>query len=137
MLLGKNKLITTDATTYVGYGMKIQGNIRCVGPIRIDGEIYGEVDCQSQVIIGPSAYIVANIRAPHTIVNGKVKGNLVATNQLEILSEGHITGNVTTPYGGLVVREGAVMEGQCFTLVPETNQSPPVEEKKLLSSSDR
>lgn len=136
MLFGKNKLITNDATTYVGYGMKIQGNIRCVGPIRIDGEIYGEIDCQSQVTIGPSAYIVANIRAPHTIVNGKVKGNLIATNQLEFLSEGHISGNVTTPSGGLIVRAGAVIEGQCFTFVPEANQSPPAAEKKLLSSSD-
>ncbi|MBF0276494.1 MAG: polymer-forming cytoskeletal protein [SAR324 cluster bacterium] len=104
-----------DATTYIGTGMKIEGKLRCTGSIRIDGEIHGDIDCQSEVSIGPSATIVATIHAANVTVNGRIEGNLFTSDQLEVLSEGHIVGNVSNPPGKLIIHEGAVIEGQCFT----------------------
>ena len=44
---------------------------------------------------------------------------------MEVLEEGHIIGNVTNPPGLLIVHEGAVIEGQCFTeTVPGTVKAP-------------
>lgn len=107
--------IKGDNTTYIGNGMKIEGKIRCTGSIRIDGEIYGEIDCQSEVSIGPSANIVATINAARVTINGRIEGNIFASDQVEVLSEGHIIGNVSNPIGKLIILEGAVIEGQCFT----------------------
>lgn len=113
-----------DTTTYIGRGMKIEGKLRCSGPIRIDGEIRGEINCEGEVTIGPSAFIEATIHAAKIAVNGKIEGNLFTSDQLEILAEGHIVGNVSNPPGQLIIHEGAVIEGQCFTYDPEKVASP-------------
>ncbi len=102
-------------TTYIGKEMKIEGKLRCSGPIRIDGEINGDIDCENEISIGPSALIVATIHAVRIIVNGRVEGNLFASDQLEVLPAGHILGNVSNPPGKLIIHEGAIIEGQCFT----------------------
>ncbi|MGK5094054.1 polymer-forming cytoskeletal protein [Deltaproteobacteria bacterium TL4] len=123
--------------TYIGRGMKIEGKLRCGGPIRIDGEVRGNVECSSEITIGPTAHIVANIYAHSIIVNGKVEGNLFSTEHMEVLEEGHIIGNVTNPPGLLIVHEGAVIEGQCFTepLKRKTETLEPPVLKKLIESS--
>ena len=114
MFANKRKT-SRDATTYVGNGMKIEGKLRCSGAIRIDGEVHGDIDCQSEVTIGPSANIMATINAERVIVNGRVEGSLFTSDQLEVLAQGHIVGNVSNPPGKLIIHEGAVIEGQCFT----------------------
>ena len=115
MFANKRKTISNANTTYVGDGMKIEGKLRCSGAIRIDGEVHGDIDCQNEVTIGPSATIMATIHAERVLVNGRVEGSLFARDQLEVLAEGHIVGNVSNPPGKLIIHEGAVIEGQCFT----------------------
>ena len=119
-MFGKKSELTAkrDATTYIGTGVKIEGKLHCTDSIRIDGEIHGDIDCQSEVSIGPSAYIVATIHAATVTVNGRVEGSLFTNDQLEILSQGHIVGNVSNPPGKLIIHEGAIIEGQCFTYDP-------------------
>ena len=114
-MFANKKKTSREATTYVGNGMKIEGKLRCSGAIRIDGEVHGDIDCQSEVTIGPSATIMATIHAERVIVNGRVEGSLFARDQLEVLAKGHIVGNVSNPPGKLIIHEGAVIEGQCFT----------------------
>lgn len=104
-----------SSTTFIGHGMRIDGKVRCLGSIRIDGEIHGDIDCQNEVAVGPTAYIVATIHALRIVVNGRVEGNLYASDQLEVLAEGYIVGNVSNPAGKLIIHEGAVIEGQCLT----------------------
>lgn len=121
-MFGKNNIshIKMDATTYIAEGMRIEGKVQCVGPIRIDGEVNGDIECRNEISIGPSAFIEATIHADRILVNGKVQGNLFASDQLEVLSEGHILGNVSTPSGQLIIHEGGVIEGQCITFdVPD------------------
>ena len=136
----KTTLPTTKGTapTYVGQGMKIEGQLRCAGPIRTDGEIRGTIDCESEITIGPTAYIVATIHAARIIVNGRIEGNLFTTSHLEVLPEGHIIGNVSNPPGCLIVHEGAVIEGQCLTYdAPPTKESISVSEKKMIAVSPK
>ncbi len=147
-MFGKKKTSTArrDATTYIGIGMKIEGKLRCTGSIHIDGDVDGDIDCQSDVSIGPSAVIVATIHAATATVNGRVEGNLFTSDQLEVFSEGHIVGNISNPLGKLIIHEGAVIEGQCFTydspkkltqVAGKSNQNPkalPPQDKKLLNT---
>ena len=112
------------APTYVGQGMKIEGKLRCRGPIRIDGEVRGTIECENELTIGPSGHVMASINAARIVVNGRIEGNLFTSDHLEVLEEGHVIGNVSNPPGRLVVREGAIIEGQCLTYVVK-------EQKKL------
>ncbi len=146
-MFGKNKSLPAKgkATTYIGHGMKIEGKIRCVGPIRIDGEVHGDIDCQNEVTVGPTGQIVATIHAARIVVNGRIEGNLFTTDQLEILSGGYIIGNVSNPPGKLLIHQGAVIEGQCLTYEPpkkivagsETNPKLSRREQKALDKQDK
>ena len=145
-MFGKKGAINVkdETMTYIANGMKIDGKLRCTGPIQIDGEVEGDIDCQNEVSVGPSARVVATINTAKALVNGRVEGNLFTSEQLEVLAQGHIIGNVSNPPGKLIIHEGAVIEGQCFTsdaskkLVLEKptadEKSLPAQEKKLLNS---
>ena len=45
------------------------------------------------------------------VVCAKVKGEIIATQQIEIRSTAKVIGNITAPR--LIVQDGAIFEGQC------------------------
>ena len=103
----------------------------------MDGEVQGTIDCESEVVIGPSAKVQATIHAATIKVNGHIEGDLYASGRVEVLSQGRIQGNITNLPGSLIIHEGGVMEGQCLTasdneirkLMPEWNNQEPVQQK--------
>lgn len=100
----------SSAPTYLDRGTKISGKLRFEGPARIDGTIDGEIDGK-EITIGESAIATAQIRADSIVVHGKVKGEITATNRIEIHPTARVIGNLTAPK--LIVHEGAIFEGQC------------------------
>jgi cytoskeletal protein CcmA (bactofilin family) len=100
----------SSAAGYLDHGTKISGKLRFDGPARIDGTIDGEVDGK-EITIGESAVVTAQIRADSIVVCGKVKGEITATQKIEIHPTAKIVGNITTPK--LIIHEGAIFEGQC------------------------
>src|SRR5712692_4973664 len=93
-------------------GSKITGKVSFEGPARIDGEINGK----DSLVISESAVVTAQIRAASVSVAGKVSGDIVATQRIEIRPNAKVSGNVTAPV--LVVQEGAFFEGHC-SMQPE------------------
>ena len=95
---------------YLDHGTKISGKLRFEGPARIDGTIDGEVDGK-EITIGESAVVTAQIRGNSIVVWDKVKGEITATDRIEIHPTAKIIGNISAPK--LIVHEGAIFEGQC------------------------
>ena len=111
----------------------------------MDGEVQGTIDCESEVVIGPSAKVQATIHAATIKVNGHIEGDLYASGRVEVLSQGRIQGNITNLPGSLIIHEGGVMEGQCLTasdneirkLMPEWNNQEPVQQKNSENKIDQ
>ena len=120
-MFGKNKKspAVNSAPTYIGRGMRIEGKIWGMRPIWIDGEVHGTIDSVSEVIIGEFAKVDATIRAASIKVNGSVEGELFASNSIEIMSKGRVSGNITNLAGSLVIQTGGIFEGQCLTATEE------------------
>ena len=120
-MFGKDKksVIVNSAPTYIGRGMRIEGKIFGMRPIWIDGEVHGTIDSISEVIIGEFAKVDATIRAATIKVNGSVEGELFASNRIEIMAKGRVTGNITNLAGSLVIQTGGIFEGQCLTATEE------------------
>jgi len=120
-LFGKSKKSPTvnSAPTYIGRGMRIEGKIYGMRPIWIDGEVHGTIDSVSEVIIGEFAKVDATIRAATIKVNGSVEGELFASNSIEIMAKGRVTGNITNLAGSLVIHTGGIFEGKCLTATEE------------------
>ena len=92
----------SSAAGYLDRGTKISGKVHFEGPARIDGK---------EITIGESAAVTAQIRADSIVVCGKVKGEIIATQKIEIHPTAKIVGNITAPK--LIIHEGAIFEGQC------------------------
>ena len=140
-MFGKDKksAIVNSAPTYIGRGMRIEGKIYGMRPIWIDGEVHGTIDSISEVIIGEFAKVDATIRAATIKVNGSVEGELFASNRIEIMAKGRVSGNITNLAGSLVIQTGGIFEGQCLTATEEKMKKLlPEQIPKLLSdeSSD-
>ena len=98
------------AAAYLDRGTKVSGKLHFEVPARIDGNIDGEID-GTEITIGESAMATAQIRADSIVVSGKVKGEITATQRIEIRPTAKIIGNITAPK--LIVHDGAIFEGQC------------------------
>ena len=47
------------------------------GPVRIDGQVDGEI-CANEVVIGESAVVTTQLRAASVVIAGKVSGDMSA-----------------------------------------------------------
>ena len=96
---------------YLDQGCEINGKLKFEGPVRIDGTIEGEIDGQETVTIGKTAVVNARIKAQSIVVAGLVKGDLTASQRIELQPSAKVSGSLTAPK--LVVLEGAVFDGTC------------------------
>ncbi len=104
------QMASSQGSAYLDRGTKITGKLHFEGPARIDGEVDGEIHGKS-ITIGESATVTAQITADSVIVCGKVKGEISASQRLEIRATAKVQGNITTPK--LMIHEGAIFDGQC------------------------
>jgi cytoskeletal protein CcmA (bactofilin family) len=98
--------------TVLGGTTNLQGVLKSDGNIRVDGILQGRIETAGNLVIGPTARIVADIRANAVQVWGQVQGNIQSAGRLEILSSGRVFGEVTV--GSLMIDEGGLFRGQCF-----------------------
>src|SRR5262249_39981989 len=95
---------------YLDRSSKVEGKLTFDGPARIDGQVDGEI-LAKDLIIGESALITAQIKGASIIVAGTIKGEIIASQRIEIRASGWVSGKITSPI--LVVHEGAAFEGHC------------------------
>ena len=94
-----------EGCSYLDQGSKVSGKLNFEGPARIDGQIDGEIVAKDSILIGESAVVTAGIRAASIIVAGKVKGEITASQRIELRPSAKVLGKLTAPK--LVVHEGA------------------------------
>ena len=96
--------------TIIGKGTKIDGTINIEGSTRIDGTVTGKLESNDSVTIGPTGSVkAAEIRAKVIIVGGKVEGNLLADEKVELQSKCEVIGDISSK--SLLVEHGALFHG--------------------------
>lgn len=89
----------------------MRGEFNLNGLLRIDGVFYGKVKTNGKVLVGKNGVAECTIISGTVVVGGKVKGDILATERITLLSTGELIGNIKTPR--LVIEEGVVFEGTC------------------------
>ena len=97
--------------TAIGCGTIIEGKFRFDSPVRIDGELSGEILSDSILIVGETAVIKAQVKVGSLIIYGKVIGDIIADELVYIKHDGILDGNVTT--ARIAIDEGGYFKGQC------------------------
>lgn len=109
-----------------GTATRIQGTIEVDETVRIDGRIEGNL-VQSDgderwLIIGAKAEVHGDIRAQNVSVAGKVIGNIVASQSIELLDGCEVRGNIT--HQSITVEPGASVHGQLIAHAPDEAPGP-------------
>ena len=98
----------------VGYlykGSKVTGQLTFQGSARIEGSVDGEIQCNGTLTIGERAEVRAKISGDVIVIRGKVEGNVVAKEKVELVTPARLFGDIQTPR--LVITEGVVFDGDC------------------------
>ena len=98
-------------TTTLGRETDFNGVMRFRDSLKIDGSFSGEIVSTGFLYVEQGAVITANIRVGSVVVGGTVKGNIEATEKLEMLATGKVYGNIRT--AKLKIADGVVFEGKC------------------------
>ncbi|MBD3322299.1 MAG: hypothetical protein GF350_14460 [Chitinivibrionales bacterium] len=99
------------AYTLIGEGSVIEGEITVPHPVRIDGTLKGKLETTEMLTLGSTGVIEADVIAKSAIVGGKIIGNLVAEDRVELESRASLIGDLKAR--DLVINEGAVFHGNC------------------------
>lgn len=95
---------------FIAKNAELSGNISVNGSARIDGIFNGIIYSEENVVIGECGQLKANIIAKNITVAGKVEGNVVAKDKLEVLAGSSIKGDIRS--NQLLVELGAVVRGK-------------------------
>ena len=106
-MLQKNEELPIKA--YLGSDALFKGTLDFEGTVRIDGKFEGTVNTNDTLVIGETGDIQAEVEVGTLVCKGKLKGNVVASKQIEMHAASRITGNVRTP--ALNIELGAVLDG--------------------------
>ena len=95
----------------IGEGTTLKGEFDLNGLLRIDGIFYGKVKTNGKVLVGKNGIAECDIFAGTIVIGGKVKGSLIASERITLLSTGELIGNIITPR--LIIEEGVLFDGTC------------------------
>ncbi len=125
-----NKKKQPAIKSLIADGSQVNGNIRFSDGLRLDGEITGNLLGQAEkpsiVVISESGKVRGEVQADHVIINGQVDGPVTARVMLELQPKARVTGDVT--YKLLEMHQGALVAGKLCPVVAD----PVVEEKPTL-----
>jgi cytoskeletal protein CcmA (bactofilin family) len=96
--------------TIIGPNTSVNGDIETGGFTRVDGSIRGNVTAWGRVVIGEKARMKSNVSGTSVTVGGVVYGNVIASEQLVILSTALILGDIITRR--IQADEGCLIHGK-------------------------
>jgi cytoskeletal protein CcmA (bactofilin family) len=88
----------------------IKGEVTGSESLYIDGRVEGSINLSgNRVTVGRNGVVSANINAREIVVLGKVRGNLTASDRVDIRSDGSLTGDVVA--ARISIEDGAFFKG--------------------------
>jgi len=103
-------VMTTADQATIGKSLVIKGEVTGSEALYIDGRVEGSINLAgNRVTVGRNGVVNANVTAREIVVLGKVRGNLTASDRVDIRSDGSLTGDVIA--ARISIEDGAYFKG--------------------------
>jgi cytoskeletal protein CcmA (bactofilin family) len=102
--------LNTQEQATLGKSLVIKGEVTGSESLYIDGRVEGSINLPgNRVTVGRNGVVSANIAAREIVVLGKVRGNMTASDRVDIRGEGSLTGDVVAQR--ISIEDGAYFKG--------------------------
>jgi cytoskeletal protein CcmA (bactofilin family) len=105
---------------FLDKGSRLKGELSFEETFRIDGRFEGKIPGGSELILGDSAEVDAEISVERVSINGSLKGSVRATERIEIHPRARVVADLHTPV--LRIEEGAFFQGSCDMAAESTSK---------------
>ncbi len=115
----------TGEQATIGKSLIVKGEVSGSESLYIDGKVEGAINLPgNRVTVGRNGQVAANIMAREVVVLGKVRGNVHASDRVDIRSEGSLTGDVIA--ARISIEDGAFFKGGIDIRKPGAEAKPGV-----------
>jgi len=95
----------------IGKSVVIKGELSGSEDLYVDGHIDGSISLKdNSLTIGPNGQVKASVESKVIVVQGKLEGNVQASDRVELRKSAIVTGDITTQR--ISIEEGAYLKGK-------------------------
>lgn len=125
-MFGKSKPKQSAINTLVGADTQIKGDVEFSGGCLVDGQVKGNVranaDQGALLSVSERGSVEGGVEAPHILLNGTVRGDVHATEKIELGPKSRVIGNVH--YKLIEMAVGAEVNGKLIHENEQKSQGP-------------
>lgn len=96
--------------TTLGKDTEFEGTLQFKEGLKIEGRFKGDITSEGYLIIGKTGEVTAEINVGSIIVEGKVTGNIIADDLVELRSSAQMRGDITA--AKMKIEEGVLFVGK-------------------------
>ena len=101
----------TGEFAHLGKSVVIKGELSGSEDLYVDGTVEGTIQLQgNNLMIGPNGQVHADVNAKGVVVQGKLEGNIRASDRVEMRKSAVILGDIVTQR--IVIEDGAYFKGK-------------------------
>jgi cytoskeletal protein CcmA (bactofilin family) len=95
----------------IGKSVVVKGDLTGSEDLYVDGQIEGSIALKdNNLTVGPHGQVKASVEAKGVIVQGKLEGNIKASERVELRKSATVTGDISTQR--IAIEEGAYLKGK-------------------------
>lgn len=117
-MFGRESRSNARIDTLVGKSAKVAGDVEFTGGLHLDGRVAGNVradnDPNATLSVSETGAIDGNVEVPNVVLNGAVRGDILARDRVVLGATARVQGNVH--YGVIEMTLGAEIKGKLVPL---------------------
>jgi cytoskeletal protein CcmA (bactofilin family) len=95
----------------IGKSLVVKGDLSGSEDLYVDGQIEGSIALKdNSLTVGPHGQVKASVEAKGVVVQGKLEGNIKATERVELRKSAVVTGDIITQR--IAIEDGAYLKGK-------------------------
>jgi cytoskeletal protein CcmA (bactofilin family) len=112
----------TGDFAHIGKSVVIKGDLSGSEDLYIDGTVEGTIQLQgNNLVVGPNGHVHADVSAKVVVIQGKLEGNIQASERAELRKSAVIVGDIVTQR--IAMEDGAYLKGKVEILRDITKPS--------------
>jgi cytoskeletal protein CcmA (bactofilin family) len=105
-----NNTTNSNSKNVLNSDVELKGTLRFSGELTFDGKLEGDINTDGTLHLGDNAVVKGNLSVGTVTMRGKITGNVVAKEKIDIKTKTELFGDIRAPR--LAIEEGVTFVGK-------------------------